>query len=149
MPVSLMPRYLAQARRDHFNQVLHLFAYLKHHGRSKLVFDAKIPEVSEGWFTKCDWEEFYPGAKEVIPPDALEALGKDVTMGCFVDANFAWCPESPCEKKHNSIAYHKTREDIVAKTIRVAKEPGGTNTADLMTKLMGGKGFTNHFKRCM
>ena len=41
MPVSLMSRYLAQARRGHLNQVLHLFAYLKHHGRSNLVFDAK------------------------------------------------------------------------------------------------------------
>ena len=58
-------------------------------------------------------------------------------------------PESPCKKKHNSVAYHKAREAIAAKIIRVAKEPGGTNTADLMTKLMGGKVFTDHFKRCM
>ena len=58
-------------------------------------------------------------------------------------------PESPCKKKHNSAAYHKARESIAAKTIRVAKEPGGTNTADLFTKLMGGEIFRNHLKRCM
>ena len=149
------------------------------------------------------------------PPDAPEALGKGVTMGCFVDADFAGCKatrrlhtgviiylnnapiiwfskrqatvetstfgseivamrtavelveglrcklqmmgvpingstnvycdnesvvknvtrqESPCKKKHNSVAYHKAREAIAAKIIRVAKEPGGTNT-----NLMGGK----------
>ena len=42
-------------------------------------------------------------------------------------------PEIPCKKKHNSVAYHKACEAIAAKTIRVAKEPGGTNTADLFT----------------
>ena len=50
-----------------------------------------MPEVSEGRFKKCDWEEFYPGGKEVIPPDAPEALGKGITMGCFVEADFAGC----------------------------------------------------------
>ena len=51
--------------------------------------------------------------------------------------------ESPCKKKHNSVAYHKGHEAIAAKTIRVTKEPGGTNTADLFTKLMGGEIFRN------
>lgn len=50
-------------------------------------------------------------------------------------------PESPCKKKHNSVAYHKARESIAAKTIRIAKEPGDSNPADLMTKLMGGEVF--------
>ena len=58
--------------------------------------------------------------------------------------------ESPCKKKHNSIAYHKAREAIAAKTIRVAKKPpGGINTADFITKLMSGRVFTDQFKRCM
>ena len=230
IPVSLMSRYLAQARRGHLNQVFHLFAYLKQHGRSKLVFDASSPVISEERFMTCDWEEFYPEAKEVLPPDAPEALGSAVAMGCFVDADFAGCkatrrshtgvivflnnapivwfskrqatvetstfgseivamriaielveglryklrmmgvpiarstnvycdndsvvqnvtrPESPCKKKHNSVAYHKAREAIAAKVIRVAKEPGGSNTADLLTKLMGGQVFTDHLKRCM
>ena len=40
-------------------------------------------------------------------------------------------PESTLKKKHNSIAYHRTRE---AGTIRVAKEDGKTNLADVLTK---------------
>jgi hypothetical protein len=47
-------------------------------------------------------------------------------------------PEKPCKKKHNSVAYHKAREAIAAGIIRVAKEPGETNLADILTKLLAG-----------
>ena len=55
---------------------------------------------------------------------------------------------SPYKKNHNRVAYHKVMEAIAAKAIRVTKEPGGTNTADFMTKLMGGKVFTDHCDIC-
>jgi hypothetical protein len=45
-------------------------------------------------------------------------------------------PESTLKKKHNSIAYHRTREAVAAGTIRVAKEDGTTNLADVLTKLL-------------
>jgi hypothetical protein len=47
-------------------------------------------------------------------------------------------PESTLKKKHNAIAYHRTREAIAAGTIRMAKEDGMTNLADILTKLMPG-----------
>jgi hypothetical protein len=43
-------------------------------------------------------------------------------------------PESTLKKKHSSIAYHRTREAVAAGTIRVTKEDGKTNLADLLTK---------------
>ena len=43
-------------------------------------------------------------------------------------------PESTLTKKHNAIAYHRTREAVAAGTIRVAKEDGDTNLADMLTK---------------
>ena len=43
-------------------------------------------------------------------------------------------PESTLKKKHNSIAYHRSREAVAAGTIRVAKEDGKTNLADVLTK---------------
>ena len=43
-------------------------------------------------------------------------------------------PESTLKKKHNSIAYHRTREAVAAGTIRVTKEDGKTNLADVLTK---------------
>lgn len=48
----------------------------------------------------------------------------------------ATIPESTLKKKHNLIAYHRTREAVAAETIRVAKEDGTTNLADVLTKLL-------------
>jgi hypothetical protein len=47
-------------------------------------------------------------------------------------------PESTVKKKHNSIAYHRTREAQAAGTVRIAWEPGDTNRADILTKLLVG-----------
>ena len=58
-------------------------------------------------------------------------------------------PESACKKKHNSVAYHKARESIAAKVIRVAKESGLTNVADLLTKLLSGSVLRELSKRVM
>ena len=217
--VSMLSRYLVSARRGHLEQVFHIFAYLKAHERSTLVFDDTDPSFDGDRFNKCDWSEFYPDAAEAIPTDAPEARGKSVNMSCFVDADHAGCrvtrrshtgvlifvnrapilwyskrqntvesstfgsefvaaktaiemveglryklrmmgvtidgatnlfcdndsviknssnPESTLKKKHNAIAYHRTREAIAAGTIRMAKEDGQTNLADILTKLMPG-----------
>ena len=45
-------------------------------------------------------------------------------------------PESTLKKKHHAIAYHRCREAVAAKTVRVAKEGTQTNLADLFTKLL-------------
>jgi hypothetical protein len=42
------------------------------------------------------------------------------------------------KKKHNSIAYHRTREAQAAGTVCIAWEPGDTNRADILTKLVAG-----------
>jgi hypothetical protein len=47
-------------------------------------------------------------------------------------------PESTVKKKHSSIAYHRTREAQAAGTVRIAWEPGDTNGADILTKLLVG-----------
>jgi hypothetical protein len=45
-------------------------------------------------------------------------------------------PESMLAKKHNAINYHAVREAVAAKIIRVGKEDGMTNLADLFTKVL-------------
>ena len=45
-------------------------------------------------------------------------------------------PESTLKKKHHSIAYHRCREAVAAKTIRVAKQGTEKNLADLFTKTL-------------
>jgi hypothetical protein len=47
-------------------------------------------------------------------------------------------PESTLKKKHNAIAYHRTREAQAAGMIWVAWESGETNLSDILTKLLPG-----------
>jgi hypothetical protein len=47
-------------------------------------------------------------------------------------------PESVLQKKHNAIAYHKVRESVAQRTIRIAKEDGKTNLADILNKPLPG-----------
>ena len=47
-------------------------------------------------------------------------------------------PESTLKNKHNAIAYHRTREAQAAGIVRISKEGGETNLADLFTKLLAG-----------
>ena len=47
-------------------------------------------------------------------------------------------PESTLKKKHNAIAYHRVREAQAAGVIRIAKEDGETNMADVLTKSLPG-----------
>ena len=47
-------------------------------------------------------------------------------------------PSSTLKKKHNSVAYHMTRELIACNIIRIAHEPGETNLADVLTKGLSG-----------
>ena len=57
----------------------------------KIVFNDSILVFDEEWFQQCDWEKFYPGAEEVLPPNVPNAQGKPLTMMCFVDADHAGC----------------------------------------------------------
>jgi hypothetical protein len=111
MPVSLMSRYLVSAREGHLEQVFHIFAYLKHHPRSTMVFDDTIPVFKGERFVKCDWSEFYPDASEAIPSNMPTPRGKDVTMSCFVDADHAGCRET--RRSHSGILIFVNRAPIM------------------------------------
>jgi hypothetical protein len=54
-------------------------------------------------------------------------------------------PESTLMKKHNAINYHAVREAAAAGILRVGKEDGETNLADLLTKVLSGE---KHWKIC-
>ena len=45
-------------------------------------------------------------------------------------------PESMLAKKHNAIDYHAIREAVAAQILRVRKEDGMSNLADLLTKVL-------------
>ncbi|KAI2490439.1 Reverse transcriptase (RNA-dependent DNA polymerase) [Fragilaria crotonensis] len=58
-------------------------------------------------------------------------------------------PESTLKKKHQAIAYHRTREAQAAGTVRIAKEDGETNLADIFTKLLAGPKLRDLLQRIL
>jgi hypothetical protein len=76
----MLSRYVVSPCEGHFEQVFHLFAYLKHHKRSRMVFDDSEPFFDDKAFNVCDWSEFYPDAEEEIPHNVPEARGNGVVM---------------------------------------------------------------------
>ena len=89
--VSMLSRYVVSPREGHLQQLFHIFAYLKHHKRSKMVFDDTEPVFDESRFKVCDWLEFYPDAEEAIPHNMPEEWGHSVLTSCFVDSDHAGC----------------------------------------------------------
>ena len=85
--VSMLAAFLAGAREGHVHAMLHVFAYLNLHDRSRLVLDPSY--IQHGEELTADWAGFYPDAKEDIPADAPEPLGNPVQMTVFVDSDHA------------------------------------------------------------
>ena len=111
MPVSMLSRYLVSTRVGHLDQVFHIFAYLKAHNRSTMVFDDTEPIIEGTRFVKRDWEDYYPEAAEMIPPDMPEPRGEPVVITCFTDADHAGCQAT--RRSHSGIIIFVNRAPIL------------------------------------
>lgn len=69
--------------------MFHIYANLKIKHNVTAVFDPTHPEIDDSVFIRCNWEDMYPDAKELIPPDAPKPQGKDVDLRLFVDSDHA------------------------------------------------------------
>jgi hypothetical protein len=86
---AMISSFMAQPHVGHFEQVLHIFAYLKCLDSSILVFEEIKPTFKESTFNQCDWSELYPEAQEAIPLNMPEPKGNGVNITVFVDADHA------------------------------------------------------------
>ena len=92
LPVAMMSSFMAAPREGHMETVLHIFAYLKSHDRSTMVFDETEPYFDPSRFNdNASWVEYYGDISEVEPPNAPELRGRSVSTTCFVDASHAGC----------------------------------------------------------
>lgn len=66
-------------------KAFHVFAYLKKHGRSKLVIDDLMIDRKDR-FHPVDWTDFYGDAKESILPNVPEQRGNEVQLTTLCDA---------------------------------------------------------------
>jgi hypothetical protein len=108
---GLLARFQAAPREGHLEQLFHIFAYLKKYNRSTVCFDWTEPVFDESQFSVCDWKEYYPDAKELIPPDMPEPLGKSVVTTCFVDADHAGCKLT--RRSHTGVLVFVNRAPIL------------------------------------
>ena len=86
---SMLSSYSAMPREGHLKAALHVFAYLRDHANTRLVFDPYKPEIPDDMFIECTWGPEYSGAEEMIPPDAPKPLGRSVLLRMFVDSDHA------------------------------------------------------------
>lgn len=86
--VSMLAAFTVAPRIGHFNAMLHIFAFLKHHPRCRLVMDDNYVDIKYPQHD-IDWQEFYPDVQEEIPPNAPSPRGKPVQMIAFVDSDHA------------------------------------------------------------
>lgn len=93
--VARLSAFLAQPREGHLNAALHLFSYLKNDNHQLLPFDPAMPKMDDEFYAETDlgtmekFKDFYPDACDEIPLDAPEALGGQIRIICFVDADHA------------------------------------------------------------
>jgi hypothetical protein len=109
--VSMLSRYVVSPREGHLEQVFHLFAYLKHHKRSRMVFDDSEPLFDDKAFNVCDWSEFYPDAEEAIPHNVPEARGNGVVTSSSVDSDHAGCKET--RRSHTGVILYVNKAPIL------------------------------------
>ena len=89
--VSLLSQFQASPREGHLEELLHIFAYLKHKPKLQLIFSAQPPALPEVDFN-FETDEFldhYCGAEEELPPNMPEPRGRAVDITAFVDASHA------------------------------------------------------------
>jgi hypothetical protein len=87
--IALLSSYLCQPRVGHLEQVFHIFAYLKCHENSNVVFDPNYVSWDDESFVNGDWTEFYKDAKEQIPINGIPPRRRPVQLNAFVDADHA------------------------------------------------------------
>ena len=97
LETALLPQYMVAPRTGHLRQALNVFAYLKAHDRTWMVFDPCKFDVE--WITMNaepnPWEraevmrKLYPDATDQNPLDMPKPLGNSIQLTMSVDADHA------------------------------------------------------------
>jgi hypothetical protein len=116
--VSMLAAFSCNPRQGHLDAVLHLFAWLKAHSRSKMVFDSSYMVRSEPPPTHT-WESFY-SAKELILEDAPEPRAKVVQMTCWAVSDHAGNVVTRCSRtdvlifcNRSPIVFHSKKQGSI------------------------------------
>jgi hypothetical protein len=90
--VSMMSSHLALPWVGHLKEIYHIFAYLKAHSNTEMVFDPTLVTLDMTLFEQQDWSYSLHGCEgleEELPSNIPKACCPSMTMGVFVDADHA------------------------------------------------------------
>jgi hypothetical protein len=83
-----MSRWRVAPRKGHLDRLKRIYGYLKAHCDGKIRYRVESPNMSGLPEVTSSWEHsVYGTCKEEIPSDIPEALGKEVVLSTYVDAN--------------------------------------------------------------
>ena len=91
LEVSLLSQYQANPREGHFEQLLHIFAFLKRHPKLTLYLSPQLPLIDYGDFRtkREDFAEIYRDAEELLPHRMPMPRGQELEITAYVDASHA------------------------------------------------------------
>jgi hypothetical protein len=107
--VSMLASFSAAPRIGNFDAMLHIYAYLSQHSRSKLVFDDSYVVIDDE--VKQDWSSCYPDTKEIIPDNMPEPRGNPVQEIVFVDSDHAG--DFISRRSRTGILYYLIRSPVI------------------------------------
>ena len=88
--VSMMASMMANPRRGHLDQLLHIFGYLKANHNAEMVFDPTMPNIDKSQFPRQSWSHTpYAGMKEQMPDNMHEPRGFGFVISAYVDSDHA------------------------------------------------------------
>ena len=92
--VSMLSSCMALPRYGHLEQLYNMFAYLKRHNNTEVVYDPSEPVINMEDFPREDWTDsvYATGGAvltEPVPTDAPESRGTGFVMRLYVDADHA------------------------------------------------------------
>jgi hypothetical protein len=90
--VSMLFSHLVLPRVGHLKEIYHIFAYLKAHSNTEMVFNPTPVTLDMTLIEQQDWS-YLPygceGLKEELPSNMPKACGPLMMMRVFVDADHA------------------------------------------------------------
>jgi hypothetical protein len=90
--VSMMSSHLALPQAGHLKEIYHIFAYLKAHSNTEMVFNPRPVTPDMTLFERQDWS-YSPygceGLNKDLPSNIPKSLGPSMRMLVFVDADHA------------------------------------------------------------
>ena len=87
--MNTMAHFGMKPRDGHLKAMKCIYGYIKMHLQGHTPLDASFHDWSPYDIQEYDWNEFYPDAKEELPPDMPDPRGKAAWIMVYKDADHA------------------------------------------------------------